>query len=76
MGDITQDRLLRQQCFSVLRVYLRKTTPKLSINEVNDLNFVFVQRVSILKGCTRVLMYRAIPVCFRTHVAINNEHPS
>ena len=52
-GDITQDRLLRQQCFSVLRVYLRKTTPKLSINEVNDLNFV--QRVSILKGCTRVL---------------------
>ena len=55
IGDITQDRLLGQQCFSVLRVYLKKTTPKLSINEKNDLNFVFVQGVSILKGCTRVL---------------------
>ena len=54
-GDITQGRLLGQQCFSVLRVYRRKTTPKLSVNDLNDLNFVVVQRVSILKGCTRVL---------------------
>ena len=50
--DITQDRLLGRQCFSVLRVYLRKTTPKLSINELKYSNFVFVLRRSILKGCT------------------------
>ena len=55
VGDITQDWLLGQQCFSVLRVYLRKTTRKLSINDLSDLNFVFVQKVSSLKGCTRVL---------------------
>ena len=67
---------LGQQCFSFLRVYLRKTTRKLSLNDLNDLNFVFVQRVSILKGCTRVLRQMTIPLCFITHVAINNEHPS
>ena len=47
--DITQDRLLGQQCFSSLRVYLRKTTRKLSISGLKDLNFAFFQRGSILK---------------------------
>ena len=48
VGDITQGRLLGRQCFSVLRVYLRKTARKLSINGLKDLNFAFVQRGSIL----------------------------
>ena len=48
-------KLLGRQCFSSLRVYLRKTTRTLSINGLKDLNFAFVQRGSNMKGCTRIL---------------------
>ena len=33
----------------------KKNYAEAFIDDLNDLSFVFVQRVSILKGCTRVL---------------------
>ena len=47
--------------FQCLKGVPKKTAPKFSINDLNDLNFVFIQRVSVLKGYTKVLRQRTIP---------------